>query len=805
MSVTIPRAGGVPGISGPPNWFAAPPGGSFRLDDVNWRGAVKRTFGGGGSLSISFRGLHQSTGSPAFIYLSFWAAFVQELADERDSVFLGLQPGSGGTSMVLHLRAHPSTPAQAGPPPDTAAPINLPLIEAWTRASGATAWTPLAAPPAWVGTHARAWVQDATHVGSDPNHRWAVQLRVPLSTSGDVTNGSGPNLGTNFKMWYYMRGSAAGSSVELADSRTAGVTTALDLIQFNKNFPIPSDWEDVELTTGAAAFGGIALQATDVVVQNAAHGTGTKIANGASNTFIARPRNYQAAGNNIAAGAINATFRIANWGSVAGNPHQIDFSSGVWDYVPGNGPLQPVPSTQAIPTLPAGDNPPATSPIAHTVVMNLPAGKSLHQCVLVTLSGNNQIFLNDSVFRNMNYDTASLLSREAEINIVDLDPISTQPRDVYLAVEKINLLANLSGEYSEGQFLEGSMRRLIEQGGPLAEKLKRALAVLSDQEGDSSTARLDDLLQSLHEALANLPYLEIEIAETGMLPNLISALRNWLLAVRRARTGATRLADLFHAAADWLEARPTDALSRLNALVDQFNRWLSDLANDPSSRQLSAVLAALRGWLLGLVARDPFLGFVEQLLRWFEDGQPASQLPAINEALREMLRSLSRDGEFAAQLSAFTRGVASWLTGEERLLTLIEVLEEVGLTPEESDQLFPTLRIHVYTDTGERIIGSDGVERPALRIQPSFGLHAYHEGDLNGWQTSIQGAQRIAENLYLLAVPNKGTAKVTINVQAVEPGEERIPEDPIKPIERPKPEGCLTRILRLLGKLLGGK
>lgn len=804
MSVTIPRAGGVPGISGPPNWFSAPPGGSFRLDDVNWRGAYKRTFGGGGSLSISLRGLHQSTGSPAFIYLSFWAAFVQELADERDSVFLGLQPGSGGTSMVIHLRAHPSTPAQAGPPPDTHAPINLPLIEAWTRAAGATSWTPLGSPPGWVSTHARAWVQDATHVGSDPNHRWAVQLRIPLSTSGDVTNASGPNLGSNFKMWYYIRGSVAGSATELADSRTSGVTTTLDLLQFNKNFPSPSVWEDVTLATGAADFGGIALSAVDVMVHNAAHGTGTKIDNGANNTFIVRPRNYQAAGNDIAVGEINATFRIANWGSVAGNPHQVDFSTGVWDYVPGNGPLQPVPNTLAIPTLPAGSNPPATSPIEHSTVMNLPPGKSLHQCMLVTLSGNNQIFLNESVFRNMNYDTASLLAVEAELNIVDLDPISAQPRDLYLAVEKVNLTTDLPGEYSEGIFLERTMRRLIEQGGPLADKLKRALAILSDLDSDGSEARLGELLAGLHEALSRLNGVVIE-SESNPLGRLMEALRSWLLTVKQRQTAATRLADLFNATADWLEATPTDALSKLNALVEKANQWLASLSADPSAQQLPELFAALRTWLNRLSNGEQFQDLIDLLIGWLADGQPASQLPAINDAIRELFRSLSREGDLADQLAAFTRGTAIWLTRQDRLETLIDVLNEVGVTPEETDQLFPTLRIHVYTDTGERIIGSDGVERPALRIQPSFGLYAYHEGSVEGWQTSLQGAQRIADNLYLIAVPNKGTAKVTVNVQAVEPGEDRIPEDPIKPIEYPKPEGCLTRLLRLLGKILGGK
>jgi hypothetical protein len=129
----------------------------------------------------------------------------------------------------------------------------------------------------------------------------------------------------------------------------------------------------------------------------------------------------------------------------------------------------------------------------------------------------------------------------------------------------------------------------------------------------------------------------------------------------------------------------------------------------------------------------------------------------------------------------------------------VQVLSDVDLTSEELDQLFPTLRIHPYYDTGERVTGADGIARPALRIQPSFGLYAYHEGSLEGWQTSLQGAQRIAENLYLLSVPNKGTAKVTVKVQAVEPGEERMREDPIVPIDREEPCGCLCQIKRLFG------
>ena len=129
-------------------------------------------------------------------------------------------------------------------------------------------------------------------------------------------------------------------------------------------------------------------------------------------------------------------------------------------------------------------------------------------------------------------------------------------------------------------------------------------------------------------------------------------------------------------------------------------------------------------------------------------------------------------------------------TKEQRLQILIRVLADVGLTEEEIDQLFPTFRIHVYHDTGERVARPDGTERPVLKEQSSFGIYAYHEGTLEGWASSIQGAQRIEENLYLIPVPNDGSAKITVKVQAVQQGEDRIPDDPIRPKDYPKASGA---------------
>ena len=633
MTVSIPQAGGVPGISGPPDWLSLPAdGGSYFLDDVRWRGATRRSFGSGASPGGDFRALQATVGIQKFIYLSLRAAFVQQLSDNNDMVYLGLQKHGTTSAMVIRIQVHLGFTAAGKPSVNP--PANVQSVQISTLSGGV--WSVQAMSPTWIAANARHWLQNAGDVPADPNNRWAVQVRIPANTVGGITDNSGPNLATDFDMWYLIQGSSLGSPVILADYRTSGNTSVPSL--GSGNYPLPAVWDEFQLTSGPASFGGVTIEgngSNDVVVQNGlGTGTGTTIENGALNTFIARPRNYRPvlalpATNDIPAGAINATFRIANWGSQAGDPNNVDFTTGVWDYVPGNDAVTPVISGPIIPTLTALNNPPNTSPIALGAMMNLAAGKSKHQCILVTLSGTNLNFLNDSVFVNMNYNTASLLEREAEISIVGLAPFSATPRDVYLAIEKVNMARNTPGA-NEGQFLSGTMTRLLRQDGPIGAKLKIARSILSDVGHNMS----------------------------------------------------------------------------------------------------------------------------------------------------------STHAEGAAQ----------------RLDTLINVLSNAGLTESEFDQLFPTFRVHVYHDTGEKVTGDDGQERPVLRAQSSFGHYVYHEGGLEGWQTSIEGAQRIADNLYLLPVPNNGSAKITTRIQAVENESERLPEDPITPPKVSDKDGCLGQLLKLLGK-----
>jgi hypothetical protein len=796
MATSIPSASGVPGISGPPNWLGGA-GSDVRLDDVRWRGAIKRSFGSGASGGDFFRATQAMEGADQFVYLTFRAGFAQELDTAHDFVWLGFMKSGGSTAIVLKLQVHPAGFDPKGPP-SANPPANVQSIQVFSLSGGV--WNLEGVNPSWINTNTRYWLQSATDVPADPNSRWAVQIKIKAKNAGTLLDNDGVNIGTGFQMWYLMRGSVGGNPTILAEYRVdGGATTPLNL---NSNvYPEPPGrWDLFNLTAGAATSGGVALYGSDVLVSNAAYGEGTTIDNGQPNTFIARPRNYSSA--LVPAANINATFRIANWGSVGGDPNQINFSDSEWAYVPGNSEVVPVQGAIDIPTIVAPANPPANSPIALAVPnMTLPPNKSKHQCVLCTLSGTNVNFLNDAVYRNMNYDTASTLTREATISCHAL----SGPRDVYLAVEKVNLAKTLPPGTDEGKFMEASFKRAMEKGGELAEKLKNAQSKLDDI-GDPSVERLEGILKALVSSL-----LSVNESGSKQLDQLASFARPWLLEVAPLEQASKRLAKVFDKIADWLEASANNSEAALGALSNELNVWLSNLGNDPSTLHTGPqVLQALSDYNILVFGGKDFSNALQNLGRWLQSNRSPTELPVVVRELIAALRPFSNGNEkIKAPVAVFSRDVARWLSGSSRLEVLVDVLAEVGLTEEELDQLFPTYRVHAYHDTGFKQVVADGTERPVLRSQSSFGLYVYHEGGVEGWETAIQGATKIAENLYLISVPDKGETKVKVVVQAIEKGDQRPPEEPIRPKEYPRPgqdkdtemdrKGCLYTLMKLFG------
>jgi hypothetical protein len=106
----------------------------------------------------------------------------------------------------------------------------------------------------------------------------------------------------------------------------------------------------------------------------------------------------------------------------------------------------------------------------------------------------------------------------------------------------------------------------------------------------------------------------------------------------------------------------------------------------------------------------------------------------------------------------------------------------------------PTYTVHGYVDTGRKYELRDGRKVPILEPQTAFGYFVLHEGDLHGWETRLYGAEKLAEDLYIVRVPNDGSVHVETAIQA----RENPNETPLPPDGRPeyrKPQGCLAWLL----------
>lgn len=86
---------------------------------------------------------------------------------------------------------------------------------------------------------------------------------------------------------------------------------------------------------------------------------------------------------------------------------------------------------------------------------------------------------------------------------------------------------------------------------------------------------------------------------------------------------------------------------------------------------------------------------------------------------------------------------------------------------EELRETEPTYQVHAFHDTG-RTETFNGQTVKILAPQTSFGYFVNHEGPLEGWRHELQGAQEIADDYYVIPVPENGTATVTTVIEAIE-------------------------------------
>lgn len=449
MTSCIPVAGGVPGLPGPPQWWdtADPPRPhDASLDDPRWRGALRRGYNSGAAEEGIFRALHAIEGGTPVLYLSWNVLHDPSGAPNFDEVHVMFQR-PGGPLLRIQVIAYSSLAASYE------AQSTAGITVTSTPAGGGPQTT--VANPTWLGD-TRGWL--TLPGGGATSYEWAIAMRVPITAAGPDIDNNGINLGnvaggSSFNFWYAVVKDMDDFVAAYYWPRTGAQITINDELE---NVYPTTGLDSVRLGSGAGCGDGIALSALDVGTTNTDPATGLPTPNDfhvsatspTTNHVFARPTNTGAA---VAPNALSASFRTANWGS------QADFTFAVgatpWEEIlPGT----PKRCTAGIPA-PDPANPVQQGTIEFDWTISTaeaaqwlppPQGtgqKWRHQCMLVTLSGPYD-FINDSVYRNMDFVPASVFERLAEINVRGLESLPRTKREIYLYVERSNMPRDVDGE-----------------------------------------------------------------------------------------------------------------------------------------------------------------------------------------------------------------------------------------------------------------------------------------------------------------------------------------------------------------------
>lgn len=442
-AVCVPQAAGVPALPGAPNFIDAAPGEPNywpRLDDPRWRGAAARGFGSGASEHASFRVLRTGGAQPQ-LYLSWQVKVDAQLDPNLDSLRVAF---STGASPDVMFEVIPFTTVAANI-------IAAQPIATQTRTFSANTWTNAVAEPAWLKPNTRVWLDK-------DQGTWAVNMRLPLVSSAAGAYDAGlylPAGTTQFRIAY---------ALQVTEPMNAIVYYAMDdaVTLFNLgSMPAANTWPlaDIALAPGAPGCEQTITLASNDVGSTYVDGGNVPRPNqikiNGVNTFYALVNNET--GTQVGAGAISATFRIANWGTQPDWNQVVDPTNSLWKQVGNvvtNGAAIPAGSKATLPanapntnwTMTAAERCEFTGQAGDPSCPNASPSRRPHQCMLVELSGGGLSFNPSSVYRNMDFVDASTFEREAQVSVAGLSPIGggVTQRDVFLYVQKRLMPKNAS-------------------------------------------------------------------------------------------------------------------------------------------------------------------------------------------------------------------------------------------------------------------------------------------------------------------------------------------------------------------------
>ncbi|HEY6475440.1 MAG TPA: hypothetical protein VI456_02600, partial [Polyangia bacterium] len=301
-TVCFPAPIGVPGQSGPPDWWI----GTAPFDDPRWNGSYAFGFA-----NATFDALVDNTAQPAALILRWRVASDPGIAGPGDEVWVGFFNTTTNLGTVLQLTRDTLTTTTAG-----TVGAGVMSAAAFQKTEPAAIWGSVAV-PSTIATDARLDAVCDTSVDPVVCPTWTIRLRVPMTAAA-----GGIDLGPSFLMWSEVDVKNNTNATTTANSWPVGaavVDPTADPLTFpdprGSSTPASIPWFTVS-TNGGTCAPAITLGPGDLTVTNQI-GTGTTIDVAGANTFHVRPLNQTQTP--FTATAIRAALRIADWRSGVGD------------------------------------------------------------------------------------------------------------------------------------------------------------------------------------------------------------------------------------------------------------------------------------------------------------------------------------------------------------------------------------------------------------------------------------------------------------------------------------------------------
>lgn len=473
-----PDASGVPAAGGGPKWFDANGNGVFpeypaeddRITDPRWQFATARS--DNNTQSVFFRAIREGS---SYLDLSWEFADDPSIEAGSDGVYVGFIPppsaAMGAVNDTIVFKVFLNTNATVS--------ASTSYTAGAIRYSGGS-WTG-GAQPGWLTSFTRVWIAPGPSNyagGGMGTWHWAIQMRVPLTTTVTSSYTSAIRVGAGAKMFYVVAGQQGPAGPVTDISWPTGLTASYSFGAYT--FPPFASWGALSTTGGCS--GGISIAGANVGTTNVPTSQirftmpaatpmnpNPSYTNLISNTFYIRPTNNTAG--TINTGTLKGRLRVANWGI---QPDWNDIGaadrSKIWQDIPitagdeaNRGPIPAGTTATAandihfnwtVPGCEVYDmmSPRASYPypdICETPPLDAERwDKRTHRCIYAEIFSTSPYdFANYSVYRNADFVGLSTFTRDFEVTTIGLKSPRGRTRvPVYLMTMAKNMPRQLSRE-----------------------------------------------------------------------------------------------------------------------------------------------------------------------------------------------------------------------------------------------------------------------------------------------------------------------------------------------------------------------